>query len=249
MSTHDIEPAAPDWDEEVRGALLRSSHLVLIATKSSAFSRYVKAEIAVASAAEIPVLPLWTDGRLWPLCAPLSLVLSQHIDCRGDQQVAGFARAVRWLKGEPEPAPSQAPIHHHNALWLCFAAAALVAAGLMIPWWRQPSAVADTRPSGAASPMASAAVPIQTATPVPSVTPSASPPPPAATTRPAPQATVSSPAARCDPYKANGWWYMRCVCRGQKTAHRMTVDATFSRQSSEFQDARAAFLADHRCAP
>lgn len=75
-------PGTHDWQTTIREAVNQSYAVVFLASPSSGISKYVSAELALAKAKGIPIIPIWVRGNTWVDSVPLDMVHSQHIDCR-----------------------------------------------------------------------------------------------------------------------------------------------------------------------
>lgn len=106
-----------NWQREIRKALTDADAVIYIGSPPAADSDYVGAEIAIAKEKQKPIFCVWAEGAVWSDSAPLSLVMAQYADLRGDAYAAGFAELVASLRGEetltlepivpptPEPIP------------------------------------------------------------------------------------------------------------------------------------------------
>ena len=80
----DVVPGTPDWEKSIRSALAKSFAFILFASPTSRDSTFVRAEVSLAQAKSIPIIPVWVRGDKWEDCIPLSLMYNQYVDLRGD---------------------------------------------------------------------------------------------------------------------------------------------------------------------
>jgi hypothetical protein len=92
-----ITPGTPDWEKSIRAALSNSFAFVLCASPHSRESNFVRAEVSLTQAKNIPIIPVWIHGDKWEDCIPLSLMYTQHIDLRDDRDFAGFHKLLNTL--------------------------------------------------------------------------------------------------------------------------------------------------------
>lgn len=85
-----LRPGTPEWGGAIRSALNDAVALVCVCSPSAPASTFVPIEIEIARSLGKKVIPVWAAGDQWPSSAPLSLVMSQYIDLRGDRADAGF---------------------------------------------------------------------------------------------------------------------------------------------------------------
>jgi hypothetical protein len=84
-----LRAGTPDWEQEVREAIRAARAVLLVASRASRQSRFVKAELAVADLYGRPVYPVWAAGEQRIDCVPLGLVSTQFVDARSTRYLAG----------------------------------------------------------------------------------------------------------------------------------------------------------------
>ena len=60
-------------------------------------SNAVFGELAVARDLGCQIYPLWIAGDQWSECAPVEMLYTQRIDCRGDSYDSGLSQVAREL--------------------------------------------------------------------------------------------------------------------------------------------------------
>ncbi len=98
-----LKPGTADWEQTVRDAIRACQAIVLVASRDSRQSRYVKAELSVAEMYQRPVYPLWAAGEEWIDCIPLGLSAMQYTDARGALYNAALTAVVQNLSPKVEP--------------------------------------------------------------------------------------------------------------------------------------------------
>jgi TIR domain len=97
IDTDDLAPGTAQWDNRIRSALEEAEAVIALCSTSARSSPYVSIELEIARGNDKPILPVWIEGEIWPNCAPLSLVLSQHIDLRAQFARTGFPQLLETL--------------------------------------------------------------------------------------------------------------------------------------------------------
>jgi WD40 repeat protein len=85
-----LKPGTADWEQVVRDAIRACQAVLLVASRDSRQSRYVKAELAVAEMYRRPIYPLWAAGDEWIDCIPMGLSGTQYVDARGERYGAAI---------------------------------------------------------------------------------------------------------------------------------------------------------------
>lgn len=101
-----LTPGAADWDASVRKGISESYTVIYVASPSAVRSRYVKSELGLAEVSSIAIIPFWIVGDSWPMVAPLSLGMTQHLDARGAKYAGAL---VELVKAVGLSAPSVSP--------------------------------------------------------------------------------------------------------------------------------------------
>jgi len=102
-----LEPGTPDWERAVREAIEESFAFLLIASPDSRRSSYVRSELLLAQAKEIPIYAIWAAGESWIDSVPMNLAHMQYLDFRGD----AYADSLRVLIGELSGFDAAIPKH------------------------------------------------------------------------------------------------------------------------------------------
>ena len=87
-----IRPGTLDWEVAVRHGLEKSFAVVLVASRRSANSNYVRAECKLGQIAGLRIIPIWCSGEIWEECVALGLIDAQYIDLRDDKYATGLKR-------------------------------------------------------------------------------------------------------------------------------------------------------------
>lgn len=77
-------PGTADWETEIRNGIRDSEMLLVVVSRNTIGSKYVRSEIALAVSKGLPVLPVWVSGNEWAECAPMEIIGTQYIDLRDD---------------------------------------------------------------------------------------------------------------------------------------------------------------------
>jgi hypothetical protein len=85
-----IKPGTSDWENAVRLGVSQSAAMILLASPSSRSSIYVRGELALARAQNVPVIPVWVKGETWADCVPLEMIQYHYVDVRGDKRSDGL---------------------------------------------------------------------------------------------------------------------------------------------------------------
>jgi energy-coupling factor transporter ATP-binding protein EcfA2 len=94
-----ITPGTVDWEDALREAIRNAQALLLIASPHSRKSRYVKDELRIAEYYQLPVFPIWAEGKQWIESIPLGHGGMQYIDARHEAYAVGFKQVVVSLRG------------------------------------------------------------------------------------------------------------------------------------------------------
>jgi hypothetical protein len=78
-----IRPGTRDWEVAVRAAIEESFVVLLIASPDSRQSSFVRSEILLADARNVPIFALLAKGKNWIDSIPMSLAHIQYQDFRG----------------------------------------------------------------------------------------------------------------------------------------------------------------------
>ncbi len=95
-----LKTGTPDWEQALRSAISQASAVLLIATPQSLKSQPVSAELAIASMYQIPVYPVWAEGKHWVEAITMDRFKSQYIDARGEKYSTGLATIIATLGGQ-----------------------------------------------------------------------------------------------------------------------------------------------------
>lgn len=88
----------PNWNNAIRVALRNSFAVLFMASPHAGQSNAVFGELAVARDLECQIYPLWIAGDKWSECAPVEMLYTQRIDCRGDSYDSGLTQVIRELQ-------------------------------------------------------------------------------------------------------------------------------------------------------
>jgi WD40 repeat protein/class 3 adenylate cyclase len=94
-----LKPGTADWEQSVRDAIRACQAVLLVASRDSRQSRYVKAELSVAEMYQRLVYPLWAAGEDWIDCISMSLCAVQYVDARGERYATALAELAADLDG------------------------------------------------------------------------------------------------------------------------------------------------------
>ncbi|MEO1290720.1 MAG: toll/interleukin-1 receptor domain-containing protein [Chloroflexota bacterium] len=90
-------PGTSDWEQALRDAIQDSDAVLLVASPNSRSSTYVKDEIAIASASNKTIIPLWVAGKRWNDSIALGYGTIQNIDMRGNKFDEGIQQLASLL--------------------------------------------------------------------------------------------------------------------------------------------------------
>jgi hypothetical protein len=94
IASDDLIPGKPDWEAAVREAIEESFAVLLLASRDSRESLYVRGELKVAETKAIKVIPLWIEGDKWVDSVPLDMTYGQYIDFREPSRSEGLKSLV-----------------------------------------------------------------------------------------------------------------------------------------------------------
>jgi TIR domain len=94
-----LQPGTPDWESAVREAIEESFAFLLIASPDSRRSPYVRSELLLAQARELPIYALWAAGESWIDSIPMSLAHIQYLDFRDRAYADGLHTLIGELSG------------------------------------------------------------------------------------------------------------------------------------------------------
>jgi hypothetical protein len=95
----DCSQALPNWESAVREAIEESFAFLLIASPDSRRSPYVRSELLLAQARELPIYALWAAGESWIDSIPMSLAHIQYLDFRDRAYADGLHTLIEELPG------------------------------------------------------------------------------------------------------------------------------------------------------
>jgi hypothetical protein len=101
----DLAPGTPDWEAEIRSAIAESFAVLLVATPASRLSPYVRSEILLAQARDLPIYAIWAAGDTWIDAISMNLAHIQYQDFRGDAYDANLRLLVERLVIHGGPIP------------------------------------------------------------------------------------------------------------------------------------------------
>jgi hypothetical protein len=87
----------PNWNTAIRDALRNSFAVLFMASPHAGQSNAVLGELTVARDLGCQIYPLWIASDRWSECAPVEMLYTQRIDCRGDSYDSGLTQVTREL--------------------------------------------------------------------------------------------------------------------------------------------------------
>jgi len=92
-----LQPGDENYDERIRTAIQQAFAFVLLASPSSAGSKYVLGEIRTAQRNKLPIVPLWIAGEFWEDSVYTELITTQYLDLRDE---SNFNDGINRLKSK-----------------------------------------------------------------------------------------------------------------------------------------------------
>jgi hypothetical protein len=80
LDTEGLPPGTSQWDQMIRAALGDAHALISFCSENARESQFMAIELEIAKSYKMKTFPVWISGEDWSQSAPISLVLSQHID-------------------------------------------------------------------------------------------------------------------------------------------------------------------------
>jgi hypothetical protein len=81
-----LTPGTAQWDQAIRTTISEATSVIVICCPHACDSNHVAIDLAIASDLRMIIHPASVQGESWPQSAPMSLVLSQHVDIRAPSQ-------------------------------------------------------------------------------------------------------------------------------------------------------------------
>jgi hypothetical protein len=100
-----LPPGTVHWDRAIRGAIQESHGVIALCSEAARESQFVATELEIAKGYQKPIVPVWVSGTEWSQSAPVSLVLSQHLDLRGANRGTGASHLIEAKKRHLAAAP------------------------------------------------------------------------------------------------------------------------------------------------
>jgi hypothetical protein len=98
LDTEALPPGTSQWDQMIRTALKDAHALIAFCSENARESQFMAIELEIAKSYKTKIFPVWISGENWSQSAPVSLVLSQHIDLRRQPRREGIFGLIRALK-------------------------------------------------------------------------------------------------------------------------------------------------------
>lgn len=95
VDKQNLLPGTADWEEIIRRAIRSAYCVVILCSRQSRKSQFVRAELSIAEYYNTSILPVWIEGDSWIDSVPMSLANAQHIDIRDN---TGHARSTLYLR-------------------------------------------------------------------------------------------------------------------------------------------------------
>ncbi len=92
-----LKAGTPDWEQALRDAIHDAQAVLLVASRASRQSRYVKDELGIAAMYKRVLFPIWAIGEDWLDCIPMGLGNTLYIDARGERYAAALDEIVAAL--------------------------------------------------------------------------------------------------------------------------------------------------------
>jgi len=99
LDTQDLKAGTPDWEAAIREAICASQLVLLVASRESRKSPFVRDELLIAESCKIPILPIWAKGEVWIDAIPMGRGYSQYVDCRDKNYGSGLETILEKLTG------------------------------------------------------------------------------------------------------------------------------------------------------
>ncbi len=94
VDVSNLTHGTPEWDQAIRAAITNSTWVIALCSEDSRDSNYVAIELAIASGLGKKIYPAWISGKVWSQSAPMSLILSQHVDVRPECGSSGILNLI-----------------------------------------------------------------------------------------------------------------------------------------------------------
>jgi TIR domain-containing protein len=85
IDRHNLTVGTPSWERAIRTAIEQSYAVVLLVSPRTRDSDAVQAEVTLARASSVPIIPAWVDGESWAHTAPFMVAQGQYVDLRGSE--------------------------------------------------------------------------------------------------------------------------------------------------------------------
>jgi len=99
LDTQDLKAGTPDWEAAIRKAVCASQIVLLVASRESRESPFVRDELLIAESCKTPILPIWAKGDVWIDAIPMGRGYTQYVDCRDKNYASGLETILEKLTG------------------------------------------------------------------------------------------------------------------------------------------------------